>query len=101
MWHHLCYSLALVENQDYIYYAKGAINMYELQNQIGESNVNLALKRFIKDWNTHDGKIKVTTNRYATTKDLLNYFRDVTPDSLQYVVDDLFEKVTSMKIPKN
>jgi len=91
-------SLAIVENQDYIYYAKGAINMYEFQKQIGEANVNLALKQFISDWNTLDGKLKVNTDRYATTKDLLGYFRDVTPDSLQYIIDDLFEKVTPLKL---
>ncbi|MEX1383891.1 M1 family aminopeptidase, partial [Lutibacter sp.] len=90
-------SLALVENQDYIYYAKGALNMYELQKSIGEANVNLALKRFINDWNTTNGKLKTATNRYATTKDLLRYFRDVTPDSLQYLIADLFETVKPMK----
>ena len=87
-------TLALVENQEYVYYAKGAINMYTLQKHIGEKNVNLALKRFINDWNTTDGKLKVNTNRYATSKDLLGYFREVTPDSLQYTITDLFETVT-------
>lgn len=86
-------SLALVENQDYIYYAKGAINMYELQKAIGEKNVNLALKRFLEDWNTTNGKLRMQTDRYATTRDLLGYFREVTPVSLQYLITDLFEKV--------
>lgn len=90
-------SLALVENQDYIYYAKGALSMYELQKSIGEGKVNLALKRFITDWNTTNGKLKMTTNRYATTKDLLGYFRNVTPDSLQYLIADLFETVKPIK----
>jgi hypothetical protein len=44
--------------------------MYEFQNQIGEDKVNLALKRFINDWNTLEGKLKVNTNRYAISKDL-------------------------------
>ena len=91
-------SLEMVENQDYIYYAKGAINMYEFQKQIGEANVNLALKRFISDWNTLDGKLKTKTSRYATSKDLLNYFREVTPDSLQYKIADLFEKVMPLEL---
>lgn len=86
-------SLALVENQDYVYYAKGAINMYELQKAIGEKNVNLALKRFLEDWNTTNGKLRMQTDRYATTQDLLGYFREVTPESLQYLITDLFEKV--------
>ena len=91
--------MALVENQDYIYYAKGAINMYEFQNQIGESNVNLALKRFIKDWNTIDGKLKIKTDRYATTNDLLGYFREVTPDGLQHIIHELFETIAPLNIP--
>ncbi len=70
------------------------MNMYEFQKQIGEDQVNLALKRFISDWNTIDGKLKMTTDRYATTKDLLGYFRDVTPESLQHIIEDLFEKVS-------
>ena len=90
-------SLALVEDQKYIYYSKGVINMYELQKQIGEANVNLAIKNFIKDWNTQDGKLKLNTNRYATSKDLLNYFRTVTPIEKQYLITDLFEKVMSIE----
>ena len=91
-------SLALVENQDHVYYAKGAINMYKFQNQIGEEKVNLALKKFIKDWNTANGKLKISTGRYPTTKDLLRYFRAVTPNSLQHVVTDLFENVSPLNL---
>ena len=88
-------SLVMVGNQDYIYYAKGAINMYALQKAIGEDQVNLALKNFIEDWNTLDGKLKTKTNNYATSKDLLGYFRDVTPEHLQYIITELFESVDS------
>ncbi len=91
-------SLALVENQDYVYYAKGAINMYELQKAIGEENVNLALKRFLEDWNTKNGKQKMQTDRYPTTEDLLKYFREVTPVSQQHIVTDLFEKVKPLEL---
>ncbi len=91
-------SLSLVENQDYVYYAKGAINMYAFQKAIGEEQVNKALKRFLKDWNTTDGSLKLKTDRYATTQDLLGYFREVTPDSLQYQITDLFEKVKLLEL---
>ncbi|WP_276392206.1 ABC transporter permease/M1 family aminopeptidase [Eudoraea chungangensis] len=91
-------SLALVENQDYIYYAKGAINMYEFQKAIGEENVNKALRRFLEDWNTTNGKLRIATERYATTEDLLGYFREVTSDSLQYLISDLFEKVIPLEM---
>ncbi|WP_028889049.1 ABC transporter permease/M1 family aminopeptidase [Tenacibaculum ovolyticum] len=91
-------SLALVENQDYIYYAKGAIAMYKLQQSIGENNVNLALKQFLKDWNSINGSLKLSTNRYATSKDLLAYFRAVTPNDLQHVITELFESVEKISI---
>ena len=91
-------SLEMVENQKYIYYSKGVINMYEFQKQIGEANVNLAIKRFINDWNTLDGKLKLQTDRYATSQDLLGYFREVTPESLQYLITDLFEKVGPLEL---
>ena len=84
-------SLVNVANQDYVYYAKGAINMYKLQKDIGEEQVNKALRRFLEDWNSSDGKLKTTTNRYATSQDLLGYFREVTPESLKHVISDLFE----------
>ena len=91
-------SLALVENQDYIYYAKGAINMYKFQKEIGEENVNKALRRFLEDWNTINGKLKMTTDKYVTTQDLLGYFREVTPDSKQHIITDLFEKVMPLEL---
>jgi aminopeptidase N len=89
-------SLALVENQDYIYYAKGAINMFALQEAIGEDQVNLALNNFIDDWNIIDGKLKTKTNNYVTSKELLGYFRDVTPEHLQYMITELFESVVEL-----
>ncbi|MFY0630928.1 MAG: peptidase M1 [Flavobacteriaceae bacterium] len=91
-------SLAFVENQEYVYYAKGAINMYQFQKAIGEENVNKALRHFLKDWNTINGKLKKTTDRYATTQDLLGYFREVTPDSIQHIISELFEKVLPLEL---
>jgi aminopeptidase N len=91
-------ALALVENQEYIYYARGAMNMYVLQEAIGEDNVNLAIKRFLEDWNTIDGFLKMQTNNYATSKELLGYFREVTPDDLQYLIVELFETVGNFKV---
>ncbi|WP_378173881.1 M1 family aminopeptidase [Aquimarina sp. SS2-1] len=88
-------SLTLVENQDYIYYSKGALAMYALQEEIGEDKVNIALKRFIDDWKSYQGEIKKDVDQYATTKDLIRYFRDVTPDNLDYIITDLFESVTN------
>jgi aminopeptidase N len=85
--------LSLVESgQRYIRYGKGLVNMYAFQDYISEEKVNLALQRFIKDWNCYRSDFK--QNRLATTNDLLGYFREVTPDSLQYIIHDLFETIT-------
>lgn len=89
--------LALVEGQEYSYYRKGALNMYALQKAIGEENVNLALRRFIKDWNSQSGILKSITERYATTKELLHYFREVTPPEHLPVIHDLFENVNILE----
>jgi len=87
--------LALVENEEYIYYNKGAIAMYKLQQQIGEEHVNKALKHFLNDWRSFNKQKKL--NRYATTLDLIQYFRGVAPDSKQDVITDLFERVKRLK----
>ncbi|MEP4532970.1 MAG: M1 family aminopeptidase [Cyclobacteriaceae bacterium] len=84
--------LSLVEGSKYIHYGKGALSMYAFQDYVSEDSVNMALRRFISDWNGFGGKLQ--TDRYATTKNLLGYFREVTPDSLQYVIEDLFETIT-------
>lgn len=87
--------LALVENEEHIYYNKGAIVMYQLQQQIGEANVNKALQHFLNDWCSFNKQKKL--NRYATTLDLIQYFRTVAPDSKQSMVTDLFERVKPLK----
>ncbi|MBO3116425.1 peptidase M1 [Winogradskyella sp. DF17] len=91
-------TLALVDNQDHIYYAKGAINMFKFQEIIGEEKINTALKRFLGDWNTINGKLKMQTDRYATTLDLLGYFREVTPSNLQHIIEELFESVGELEV---
>ncbi len=86
-----------VGDQNYVYYEKGGINFYTFQKYIGEEKVNLALRHFLKDWNSRDGLKKSQVDRYATSDDLLEYFHAVTPDSLQYVVSDLFKKVNPIE----
>ena len=80
-------TLDQVEGQGYIHYRKGSLVMYALQDYISEDSVNIALKRFRKDWGFRE-------DIYPTSADLIGYFRDVTPDSLQYIIDDMFENIT-------
>ncbi|HEX6749999.1 MAG TPA: M1 family aminopeptidase [Longimicrobium sp.] len=79
--------LVLVENQQYIYYNKGALAMYALRDYIGEAAVNGALRAFLAEW-------RFRGPPYPTSIDLVRHLRAATPDSLQYVVTNLFEQVT-------
>jgi aminopeptidase N len=83
--------LALVGNEEHIYYNKGALSMYELQKRMGEQNLNKALHNFLRDWHSFNNPKK--PKRYATTEDLLHYIRAEAPDSAQQIVTDLFERV--------
>ena len=61
--------------------------MYALQDYIGEDSVNMALKRLLEDWNDR-------IDLYPTTKAFNQRIREVTPDSLQYIITDMFETIT-------
>ncbi len=80
--------LRYVEGQGYIHYRKGSLVMYALQDYISEDSVNVALARFNEDWAYRK------QGRYPTSEDLLSYFRAVTPDSFQYLIEDMFETIT-------
>lgn len=84
--------LTEVEGQGYIHYQKGALVMFALQDYIGEENVNLGLRNFLADWQYAgpDSKQK----RYPTSRDLLKYLEAQTPDSLKYIIEDMFETIT-------
>jgi aminopeptidase N len=75
------------ENQAYIHYRKGSLAMYELQDAIGEDNVNKALASFLK-------KVAFQQPPYTTSRELLAEFRAVTPPDYQYLIADLFENIT-------
>jgi len=77
----------LVEGQGYIHYRKGSLIMYALQDYITEDSVNLALRRIIDNWAYRE-------DEYITTEEYIKEFRKVTPDSLQYIITDMFETIT-------
>ncbi len=74
------------ENQLYIHYQKGSLAMYDLQDAIGEDNVNRALASYIK-------KVGFQNPPYTTSRELLAEFRAVTPPDYQYLIADLFESI--------
>ena len=61
--------------------------MYALRDYVGEAAVNGALRAFVTEARGMRG-------RYPTSQDLLRHLRSATPDSLQPVIEDLFETVT-------
>ena len=79
--------LLYVENQPYIHYQKGSLAFYALRDYIGESAMNTALRAFLGKW-------ALKGPPYPTARDLYAEFDHVTPDSLKYVLTDLFEDIT-------
>lgn len=79
--------LLAVEDQPYIMHGKGTLAMYLMRDYIGEAAVNTALRRFI---DTH----RAGAPPYPTALDVVAELRAVTPDSLRYLLTDLFETVT-------
>lgn len=79
--------LAETESQGYIHYQKGSVAMYYLKEMIGEDQVNAALRQLIAEFG-YQG------TPYPTSMDAVRAFRAHTPDSLQYVIDDLFLNIT-------
>jgi ABC-2 type transport system permease protein len=79
--------LILNEGQGYIHYNKGSVVMYALKDYIGEAAVNQALADFL-DETRYQGP------PYPNSLALLQHLRAATPDSLQYVIEDMFETIT-------
>ncbi len=76
-----------VENQGYIHYNKASTVMYYLKDMIGEERVNAALKNLVDSFAYREPP-------YPNAYELVNRFEAQTPDSLRYLVRDLFKKIT-------
>lgn len=75
------------DGQGYIRYQKGSLVFYALSDYIGEDVLNNALKKYVE-------KVKFQDAPYTTSIDMVNFIREATPDSLQYVIKDMFETIT-------
>ena len=76
--------LELVENQPYIHYNKGSLVMYALRDYLGEARMNAAIRGFLD-------ATKFRGPPYPTSLQLVDSLRAATPDSLKYLITDLFE----------
>ncbi len=74
------------ENQSYIYYQKGSVVMYALQDFIGEETLNQALKNYAE-------AVAYQEPPYTTSLQFMNYLEEIVPDSLQYLVNDMFKDI--------
>ena len=79
--------LMLVENQPYIHYNKGSLALYALRDLIGDSAMTRALSRFVKDK-------AFQAPPFTTSREMLGYLEAETPDSLKYILEDLFRTIT-------
>ncbi len=75
----------------YLAYRRGPFAMYALTEYIGSDQVNGAIKRLIEK---HDGP----GAPQATTLDLYRELQAVTPDSLKFLLHDLFEVNTYWRL---
>jgi len=75
------------DGQGYIHYQKGSLIFYALSDYIGEKTLNKALSKYVK-------KVAFQEPPYTTSIDMVNHIKEVTPDSLSYLIKDMFETIT-------
>jgi hypothetical protein len=75
------------DSRAYVWYDKGSLILYALQDYIGEDNLNGAFKKFI------DTAAFRQKPPFATSNEWYSYIKEATPDSLQYFLQDSFEKI--------
>jgi hypothetical protein len=71
----------------FLAYRKGPFAMYALREYVGQENVDLALRRLLARYASPEPP-------FATSLDLYRELQEVTPDPLQNLLGDLFERNT-------
>jgi len=79
--------LVTVENQGYIHYRKGSLAMYALRDYVGEERLNEALRDYI-------GRVAYQEPPYTNSLEFVEALREAAPESLDYLIEDLFETIT-------
>lgn len=74
-------------NQNYIHYPKGALVLYALSEYIGEANFNRAIRAYVEE-------VAFQEEPYTSSIELVQFIRQQTPDSLQYLITDMLETIT-------
>src|ERR1700722_19057545 len=79
--------LTVEADQGYVHYRKGSVVMYYLKERIGEEAVNRALRKII-------AQFAYAQPPYPTSHNLVDAFREETPEQYRYLIKDLFEDIT-------
>ncbi len=84
------------DNQKYVWYAKGGLVLYALQDLIGEKELNNAFKSYVEA-----ARFRAKAP-FATTLEWYDYMKAATPPDYQYYLEDSFKKITlySNKVTK-
>jgi ABC-2 type transport system permease protein len=79
--------LLFSQGQGYLHYRKAALAFYALSDYIGADQLNGALRRF-RD------QVAYQDPPYTSSLELYAHLQAATPDSLRYLLEDLFEHIT-------
>lgn len=84
------------DNQAYVWYRKGGLILYGLQDLIGEKTLNNAFKAY-----TEAARFQEKAP-FTTTLEWFDFMKAATPPEFQYYLDDSFKKITlySNKVTK-
>jgi len=74
-------------NADFLNYRKSALALYAMSEFLGEEEFNKAMASFEKRYANAEPP-------FATSANMVEYIREATPDSLEYLVHDLFNTIT-------
>lgn len=75
------------QDEAHVPYEKGSLALYVLSDYLGEENFNTILQNYMKE-------VRFKNAPYTTAVEMSDFIKEQTPDSLKYLVIDLFEKVT-------
>jgi ABC-2 type transport system permease protein len=75
------------ENQQYIHYNKGSLVLYALSDYLSEDRLNKAIKNYVQ-------KVAFQEAPYTVASEFVEEIETATPDSLAYLIDDLFRTIT-------
>jgi len=80
--------LSLAAEQQYIFYGKGAMAFNTMRHYLREEKLNGILKGFLEDYQLQEEP------PYPNSLELLERLKQATPDSLKYIIKDVFETIT-------